>query len=182
MDGRFLPWAHDHGKAYIGIEPVERYVTQARHTVEALQANAVMCCDGAENICAILTDHGIDPRVAMAFFPFNSIGNVSAIMPVVNALAQSDVGVCISTYQTTDLATDARRRYYERCGYEQLRCRTTQEGVCFEAIGGLCTWAYHVPYFISLAHDHGIVFTAIPFAGIGVVYFSKNLYPYEWRQ
>jgi len=180
MHGRFLDWAVTHSKRYLGIDVVRRYIEQGQQKIAQhnLPTSHYQCRLGdAQYLPEIVSDTLKNEKLnhCLAFFPFNSFGNIPAIAPVLRALKNGNFSFFISTYQTTGDTTRIRKKYYQQCGYCGLDVKRTNKGVCFTSDEGLHTWAYHSDYIYSMARKLILPIIAIPFSDIGMAYMSAAM-------
>lgn len=180
MQGRFLDWAVSYGKHYLGIDVVSRYIEIGQQEIasRSLPNNQYQCILGDAKdlpmVVKVALGHA-DTSSCLAFFPFNAIGNMPEVVSVLRALKQGKFRFLITAYQTTKLAIEVRKRYYQQCGYQGIATGRHEEGICFTSWDGLCTWAYHPQYLEQLVLRLSLPTVAIPFAEIGMVYLSTNL-------
>jgi hypothetical protein len=179
MTGRHLQWSLQHGKSYIGIEPVGRYASEARRAVASLGHAGARChilTISAEWLHTAVPDYlkRLDGR-ALFFFPFNSFGNAQHPEPILRSLSGCPGEILISSYRTSLHATRVRQRYYERCRYGGLRCYVSRRGVRFRANEGLNTVAYRPSLIVRLAKTCDMDIVALPFSTIGLAYASRTI-------
>ena len=175
MHGRYLNWAIQHQKRYIGLDIVTRYIESGRSTVVklALPSEAYQFILGrAEEVSKIVhpNEYGILPNRCLLWFPFNSFGNTENSLLVLQELKRANLPFCISSYQTTERATSSREQYYCACGYRNIQVAKNEQGICFFSPDGLRSMAYHPEYLQHLCVLCGLQITTTLFARIGVAY------------
>lgn len=153
MHGRYLCWAVKYKKHYLGIDVVRRYITVGIQRISELRLSKDryrFVRGGAEQIAALvkLDDRKINPENCVAFFPFNSFGNIPKPEPVVRSLKESGLPFLISSYRTSQKAMECRQGYYRNCGYRKIRRIVNKKGVRFISLDGLSTIAYS-PFFFK---------------------------------
>jgi len=179
MHGRYLNWAVARKTAYLGVDIVQSYVDEGQENVRQLgldQTKYRFARCGAENIETITTPAKlrVDASRVLLFFPFNSIGNIARLEPVILALKMANSPFLISTYGTDDEATRVPSVYYAKCGYEALECCKESRGIRFRSPLGFCSIAYHPAYVADAFRKHGITVDAVVFAEIGIGYKNRN--------
>jgi hypothetical protein len=174
MHGLHLDWAAGHGKGYVGIDVVERYIEAGRQRVADLNLPAQryrFMCIGAERLPEVARP----PGAAVAFFPFNSFGNMDDPFAVLDAVAISGLRFLISSYGTDARSTEIRLEYYKACGFTELEMREDFQGVRFTTPGGLNTIAFHKDYLLGRMAERGLDGSAITLSGFGQLYMSRSL-------
>ena len=175
MEGRYLDWAVTEKKRYLGIDVVERYIRNGRKRILSSGLNPkdyrIEIGDAAlihellrenEWLCA-------NAKIII-IFPFNSFGNMDDPDAVLASLSKTQRHFLICSYSTSQFANEVRLRYYENCGYEQIKLLADEIGIRFTSADGLNTIAYHTNYLEQLARKNGIALTATSFSSIGMVY------------
>jgi len=180
MQGRYLEWAIEHKKHYLGLDVVRRYINNGIQRVNNLGSsicNYKFVLGGAEKIASLVKpkDWEVKPKRCLLLFPFNSFGNIPDPKPTVRSLAKSNLPFLISSYQTSKKATACRERYYRNCGYRKLRMVKNKNSVCFVSPDGLHSIAYHPRYLQDLFMTNGIRAKAIPFSRMGMLYASVEI-------
>jgi len=177
MRARHADWAVSHGKRYLGLDIVSRYIREGRTHIKNIDSAATcrVALEDAQSLVAVLSRHRLflSGHLPIAFFPFNSIGNVSDVRAVVKALTLSSLPFIIATYGTDQYSTKCRGRYYARCDYRNLRIRQTDKGVHFSSSDGLSTYAYGQKFIESLFPKNGVIRRR--FSSIGVAYLHPLL-------
>ena len=181
MQARHADWAMSHGKRYLGLDIIGRYIREGRAHIKSMGSTATcrVELEDAQNLVTVLSRHRsfLSRHLPIAFFPFNSIGNVSDVRGVVKALILSSLPFIIATYGTDQYSTMCRGRYYARCNYHHLMIRQTGKGVHFGSSDGLSTYAYGQKFIKSLFPKNGVIRRR--FSSIGVAYLhpciSANL-------
>lgn len=175
MDGRHVQWAVTHGKRYLGVEPVSRYVAAAQRSIERskLDPARFRVVEGAgEDLDEILGAQLARGERCLVFFPFNSFGNASHPATILNTLRRVRRPVLISSYRTTESATRIRAQYYERCGYRHLRKEVSASSIRFVTDDGLNSVAYRCGHLSRLAADRGLELEPVRFGRIGLAFVS----------
>ncbi|MBU3935018.1 class I SAM-dependent methyltransferase [Patescibacteria group bacterium] len=180
MHGRYLDWAARHGKSYVGIDVVKRYVDAGVKNVGELKLprdRYRFVLGGAEDIATIIrpSDFGVDPGRCLALFPFNSFGNMPMLRPVIRSLAKSSLPFFISSYRISQKATECRRGYYRNCGYRGIKTLRSRRGVRFTSPDGLSTVAYDPAFLREVFIANNTVAKPVPFSQIGMAYLSAGL-------
>jgi hypothetical protein len=131
--------------------------------------------EDAKHLVAILSRHRsfLNGHSPVAFFPFNSIGNIGDVRGVVQALTLSSLPFILATYGTDEYSARCRALYYARCNYKNIRIRRTRKGVHFGSLDGLSTYAYYHKFIESLFPKNGVVRQR--FSSIGVAYLHPSL-------
>ena len=180
MHGRYLEWAAKNGKSYVGIDVVKRYIDAGRRNVNRLglsrnQYRFVL--GGAENIATIIkpSDLGFESERCLAFFPFNSFGNMPMLEDVMKSLVSSGLPFFISSYKISERATACRLEYYRNCGYREIKTLKNKRGVRFISPEGLDTVAYNPAFLKEVFVTNGAVASPTPFSQIGMAYLSAGL-------
>jgi hypothetical protein len=174
MSGLHLGWAADHDKGYLGLDIVERYIEAGRRRVTALSLAAQryrFTLMGAERLAEAERPAGL----ALAFFPFNSFGNMDNPIAVLDAVVRSGTEFLISSYGTDARSNEIRLEYYNACGFTDLDMREDSQGVRFSTSDGLNTVAYHEDYLLDRMIERGLDGSAVRFAEFGRLYMSRSL-------
>ena len=180
MNGRYLDWAIDHRKSYLGIDIVKQYIEEGRQTVirRALspQTYQFVIGDAEEIDHVIIEDHLRAERDrCLLLFPFNSFGNMEHVEQVLVALRHINLPFFISSYQTTDYAAACRHEYFKRCGYKDICISSTEQGVLFTSSDGLHSLAYYPEYLLKICREHELAVTATLTSKINVTYTTRTL-------
>jgi hypothetical protein len=176
MNGRFLDWAAQAGKSYLGIDVVARYVKTANNRCQSFngagerQYRALLGSADHLDVLAGANELNPVPKRSLALFPFNSFGNIKNPLPVIRALSRLGAEFMISSYLTTVESTEARREYYESCSYSDLTMVNATAGVLFTATEGLWSIAYHPEVLLSMFQDAGLRARGRTFSDVGVAY------------
>jgi len=181
MHGRYLCWAIRRRKSYIGLDIVERYISAGKQRIGELRTPSNQCqfvLGSAENIASIIHpgDLGVKTGRCLAFFPFNSFGNMPDPEPVIKSLRESSLPFCISSYRTSKKATECRKRYYRNCGYGGIRTSRSRSGVRFSSPDGLSTIAYHPAFLREMFAANNIDARSMPFSQVGMAHLSLKLF------
>ena len=181
MHGRYLCWAIRRKKYYIGIDVVERYIFAGKQRLGELKTPSDQCSfilGNAEDIADIIhpNDLGVDVGRCLAFFPFNSFGNMPNPKPVVKSLAQSGLPFCVSSYRISQKATACRMKYYRNCGYGRIKTLRGRNGVRFSSLDGLNTIAYDPTFLGGVFASNNVDARSMPFSQIGMAYLSLGLF------
>lgn len=172
MHGRYLDWAASHGKAYLGVDPVDAYIRQGRQRLaedSAPRGTARFARGTAERIDQVLAREGItgDAR-PLLFFPFNSFGQSRTPRDIAAALGRARAPFLICSYGTDERASAVRRRYYEACRFADLREVADDTGVRFQSADGLHSAAYHAAVLEGMFRAEGVAVRTMEFADVGM--------------
>lgn len=172
MEGRWLEWAVKIGKCYVGVDVVSRYIQEclSRITCMNLDRDRYQCVLGSADYLEILRSYWSSSVHPLAFFPFNSFGNMEDPCAVIESLRKSETLFLISSYDTSTYATACRLEYYANCRYSDLQCIEDDRGVLFHSPDGLHSFAYHEDFLIREFRKHGLEIEVITFADIGRMY------------
>lgn len=181
MNGRYLSWAMGYKKAYFGLDIVERYIDAGNKRLGKLKTPKAQCqfvLGSAEDIASIIRpdDLGVKTGRCLAFFPFNSFGNMPNPEPVIKSLGESNLPFCISSYRISKKATECRKRYYKNCGYSRIRTSRSRRGVRFSSPDGLSTIAYDPAFLREMFATNNVDVVSMPFSQIGMAYLSSKLF------
>jgi len=173
MAGRYLSWILAHGKKYLGVDIVGRYIKQGRERLKSYKLTKPdyrMEICSAENIGRFLLENGLaDNRKLLLIFPFNSFGNMKNPEAVIASLSLINQPFLICSYKTDMRANAVRFIYYKRCGYKQISYFRGDIGVSFVSDEGLEAIAYYPGYIRRICQNHGMrVETEV--SGIGAFY------------
>ena len=180
MNGRYLDWAIDHEKSYLGVDIVKQYIEEGRQTVIrrmlSSQTYQFVLGDAEEIDYVVLDDHLQAKRDrCLLLFPFNSFGNMEHVEKVLAALRHINLPFFISSYQTTDYALACRHEYFKRCGYQDIEVSSTEQGILFTSSDGLHSLAYYPEYLLKLFREHDLAVTATLSSRINVTYTTRTL-------
>lgn len=180
MHGRYLDWAVSVNKMYIGLDIVTNYIQMGQEIVASRSLSPEMyqfITGDASEIPYLLKSAylPVELQHCLLFFPFNSFGNMLNITRILENLQSSQLPFFISSYQTTDYATQCRFDYYKRCGYTHIRVSSDETGACISSSEGLRSIAYHPWYLQKLCNDHCLSISMIPFSDIGMAYVSSSI-------
>lgn len=178
MEGRYLDWAVNKNKRYIGIDIVERYIRNGQKKILSTGLNPKdyrIELGDAASIHDFLSKHKwlLAGAKTIIVFPFNSFGNMENPDAVFASLSKTQHRFLICTYFTNSFTNNVRLRYYENCGYEKIKKLVDESGVRFTSADGLNTIAYHPGYLERLSMKNGIALRTIPFSSIGMAYEGK---------
>ncbi len=175
MEGRYLDWAVNNGKSYLGVDVIERYVLSGQDRIASF---GLPSSDYRIEVCDAAHLHEL-PRKwvgtrqdSLALFPFNSFGNMEQPLSVLESLRDSRFPFLISSYQTSERANKARAEYYSNCGYTGISCESGDTGVRFVSGDGLDTIAYHPQYLGQLLEELGFRKKMIELSSIGIAYIG----------
>ncbi|MFA6588525.1 MAG: methyltransferase domain-containing protein [Patescibacteria group bacterium] len=179
MTGRFLDWAIERDKKYIGIDVVERYIQAGNDEILSRKLSQDLYqfrLGSAEDLSSVLKDklQKADADKLLLFFPFNSIGNMPAVESVIQSLKQCNLRFVISTYLTDEKSNASRADYYNRCKYLNVQLVQNAQGVCFKSDDGLQSIAYHPLYFRQLCLANSLAIASISFSEIGIAYLLTS--------
>ncbi|MFJ6739411.1 hypothetical protein ACIQOU_10950 [Streptomyces sp. NPDC091279] len=176
MYGLHLEFAVNSDKKYLGLDVVDRYVVEGNRRVAALdldqEDHRFLTC-GIEDMGTI----DIPGARALAFSPFNCLGNITDLPGALNGLVGSGLPFLLSSYRTDAQATHGREEYYDGCGYTEIRVRREPRGVRFTAAEGLDTVAYEPDHMLALLSDAGTEADVVFFGDIGACYVRSDLAP-----
>lgn len=176
MHGRYLEWALQNGASYLGFDVVDRYVAEGNARIASAGADPQkhrILLGASEQLHEIIPGlFGRLPDRALVFFPFNSIGNMDLLEPVVLSLSKLNLPFLISTYRTDQQSNLERLAYYQNAGFGSIVQTVSEAGVCFSSPNGLCSMAYH-PLFLheTFARYHVDAQMQVK-GGIGIWYFG----------
>lgn len=177
-NGISLDWAIAHGKRYIGIDIASKCISFGR---EFLAKNNLcgeeyqFILGEAGELDSLLSRESLQSFRCLIFFPFNIFGLIPDIIPVLTALNHLDIPFMISSYPTTDYSTSCRYKYYQQCGYTQLRTTLSQNGVYFSCQEGLYTIAYHTDYLLAVCRAHGLSVAPVQWSNMNMAYVTEPL-------
>jgi|GEM_PF-1615228 hypothetical protein len=180
MHGRYMEWAIRHRKRYFGVDVVERYISRGQ---QSLRKRGLPAADyhfilgSMEQMPKILNDPHVSahPEEYLMLFPFNSFGNMDYPEAAVRAMENLKLHAIISTYQTTDYATNARAEYYARCGYQDLHIVRDACKVGVTSAEGLRSYAFNPTYLIRQFRECGVPVVLMPFANIGMACLTAGV-------
>jgi len=181
MWGRYLEFALQLKKSYIGVDVVPRYIRILQRRVEKIDIAGrihmgyVCNVPQQEALYNLARPFCVEHRVLLVF-PFNSIGNMLRLRNVARqlaSLARCGASLCISTYRTSQYASAARRRYYENCSYRNVVSRKLRRGTLFRSAEGLRSMAYTADYIVRTFRGVGVEMKVMPLARIGAAYYFE---------
>jgi len=180
MYGRFLKWAVENSKCYLGIDVVERYIENGKKTVLDSRLDSTkyrFILGGAENIAELVKpdEWSIKLNRCILFFPFNSFGNINEPLAVIRSIKKSGLPFLISTYGTDQETNRCREQYYRNCGYSEIVSVQDEKGVRFVSPDGLSTIAYHPDYLQKIFILSSLEVTIVHFSRIGVAFALSEL-------
>lgn len=181
MNGRYLDWAIEHKKRYIGIDIVARHIGAGRRAVleRGLPADSCQFLLGnAEEISQLIPPETllVDKARTLLLFPFNCFGNVVNVNRLMESLQRIDLPFFISSYQLTEYATACRFEYYKRCGYREINVFRDEAGVSFSSPDGLKTTAYHPEHLQQLFSGYGIPIKVISWSSLNLAYMRDTVF------
>jgi len=180
MQGRYLDWAVDHGKYYLGLDVVPKYIAEGQRAVSArglTPGGYRFVLGGAEEIERHVHPElfGASNERSLLFFPFNSFGNARDVALIIASLKRAGLPFLVSSYDMTARATTVREQYYRRCGYINIQVIEDERCVCFSSEDGLRTIAYSPTFLQRLAEVNRLPMMAVLFAEIGMAYASPGV-------
>lgn len=180
MYGRYLKWAVENGKYYLGIDIVRRYIETGRKIISDLQLDPNkyrFVLGGAENITDLVKPKkwNIKPQECFLFFPFNSFGNMEDPLVIVKSIKKSGLPFLITTYDTNQETNACREQYYRNCGYSEIVSVQDEKGVRFISPEGLSTIAYHPDYLQEISTISSLKVAIVYFSQIGVAFTLPEL-------
>jgi hypothetical protein len=179
MNGRYLDWAVEKAKEYIGVDMIVRHIQAGQRVVVerglAAETHRFILGD-AEEIAQVIKSAQvhIQRERCLILFPFNILGAVSNVERVIDGLRQSQLPFLSSSYQTTNYATACRYEYYRRCGGRDIRVVSDEKGISFLTSDGLSTIAYQPEYLLNLCHAHDLPITAISWSDLNQAYVNET--------
>lgn len=180
MYGRYLKWAVENEKCYLGIDIVRRYIETGRKVISdsQLDPNKYRFVLGeAENITELVKpdEWNIEQDKCFLFFPFNSFGNMENPLVIIRNIKKSSLPFLISTYGTSQEINVCREQYYRNCGYSEIVSLQDEKGVRFISPEGLSTIAYHPDYLQEIFTISGLKVAIVHFSQIGVAFTLPKL-------
>lgn len=180
MHGRYLKWAVENGKYYLGIDIVQRYIGIGRKIILDSQLDPTeyrFILGEAENITELvrLDEWDVKPNRCILFFPFNSFGNMNDPLTVIRGIKKSRLPFLISTYGTSKEINICREKYYRNCGYSEIVSVQDEKGVRFVSPDGLFTIAYHPDYLQEIFTITNLEAAIVHFSQIGVAFTLSEL-------
>lgn len=180
MYGRYLKWAVENNKFYLGIDIVQRYIETGRKIIldSQLDTNKYkFVLGGAENITDLVKpgEWSVKPDGCLLFFPFNSFGNMEDPWLIVKSIKESGLPFLISTYSTSQETNACREQYYRNCGYFKIVSIQNEKGVRFVSPDGLSTIAYHPDYLQEIFTITSLKVTIVHFFRIGIAFTLPEL-------
>jgi len=178
MEGRYLIWAKNAGKRYLGLDVVPRYIREGRRRASSghIRGARFELCD-ARLLYAELKRRDLIPQGQLPIFvyPFNSFGNMDETEKVIVSLLQTRFPFLIFSYGIDDLSTAVRQEYYGNCQYRNLRIQACPEGVRFISDDGLDTIAFAPRFLRGIFRDKGLFVYAYRFSEVGVCYSPLSI-------
>jgi hypothetical protein len=181
MDGRYLDWAIDHHKRYLGIDLILRHILvgqQIIHERKLPPDQYSFLLGDAEEIDELLTPERIQSaqECCLILFPFNIFGAVPDCEKVLTGLYRSQIPFVISSYQTDAFTTACRYEYYQRCGCKDIRVVNDEKGIRFCTTDGFQTIAYYPDYLKKLGYAHNISIEVLDWSKLNVLYMTGDLF------
>jgi hypothetical protein len=172
MEGRWLEWAMEMRKRYVGIDVVSRYIQECLSRIARmnLSSDQCQCMLGSATDLESLKSCWSSSVHPLVFFPFNSFGNMEDPCAVIESLRKSGMPFLVSSYDTSAYATACRLEYYANCQYGDLQCVENDRGVLFHSPDGLHSFAYHEDFLLHEFRKRGLGVEVIVFANIGKMY------------
>lgn len=171
-----LRFCLDRGLGYLGIDPVQEYIHEARETYRAvLGERRDIVLGSAESLQETLQARGLPRQEVLALYQFNAIGNARSLVEVIRSLKHADVHYLISTYKTDSVTNSTRLTYYSNCDLTNIRMTETDEGVLFVSDEGFRSYAYHTDYVAKLFAREELELWTLQSSGIGVWYTNALL-------
>lgn len=176
MEGRHVDWALARDKRYIGIDATRKYVEAgvAQLRERKLPKDRFSLLHARAEELHRLPELR-DKTRSLLFFPFNSIGNMDELGAVLRSLAAVGMPYLISTYTTSEEATNARASYYANCAFDGLRRSDDERGVCFRSCDGLCSIAFNHDYFLRVCRINALAVESVRLGAFGVAYLQPGL-------
>ena len=162
------------GVRYLGIDIVpesiiafQEHLRTRRDTTGLAEARVL----DVSELSLIQTDF-IGRRV-LVVFPFNSFGNLEHPTVALAEVAKCGYDPLILTYRADEVSSAVRAEYYQRCGYTGIQHIVSDQGTCFRAVEGLCTWAYNRVWLIDQLRTAAFVCEEYSLASVGIAYLGR---------
>lgn len=176
--GRYLSWAVDQGHGYDGVELIGWLAQMGQERIRqkvqrGLNTKPMAITHGSASVVDFLLHETFRNSMIhpITFFPFNCFGNLSNPKLVMQSLSQSADLVIISTFETNSYATATRSKYYESCGYQNVKSVENENGVLVTSEDGLHSYAYHAEFLQQLFGEFNYqLHRRQEFGGIGAFY------------
>lgn len=129
---------------YLGVD-----INPPRRTRAPEKKGAIIRCDARSFFAnsrlrgAITARFG--DRVA-CILPFNFLGTMDGPIPFLHHVARWNKDIVLSLFNTTDRATEARIRYYEKCRIKVEKITKTEESVRINCSNGFEAFAFSQTY------------------------------------
>jgi len=172
-DARHLPVAREHGKYYIGVDNVARYIDKAREDYAAdIPSSALLVCSDINSFDTYVhLGHG----KKLFVFPFNIIGNIADTPAMLEKTFMHSHGVIVFTYKNDFHTQSVRSDYYNSAGFENITCITNRDGVRFTSKNGLNTIAWSEEWFREQFSENYQPCHSINIGNIGVAYMNFGI-------
>lgn len=180
--GRYLSWAIDQGHGYDGVELISWLAQMGQERIKqktqsTMLTKPVAITHGSASVIDFLLretflNREINPIV---FFPFNCFGNLSNPRLALRSLCENADTIIISTFATNAYATVTRSKYYENCGYQNLKSEQNECGVLVSSEDGLHSYAYSLEFLEKIMNEFGYdLDRRMEFGGIGMFYIFRR--------
>jgi hypothetical protein len=158
-------------KSYLGIDIAEHRIARAALKYED-HLQCMFVCDDICNLENIIADLSLSIKNTLIIFPFNAFGNLTQPHKVLQFLAKTSIKSIISTYKTDPETQKMRTLYYLNCGFENLTCNYSKEGVRFFNNSGLNTVAYNEQWFKNSFEEYKLQLRLIQLGEMGMAYMN----------
>ena len=175
--GRYLHVALKHGVNYRGIELVKWLAELGKVRVSAcsLPPNCSAQIEhlSAEHLhCVFPNPDSLLADKCCVFFPFNCFGNLRSPRKVLSELNGRNVEVIISNFSCSEEATQARLRYYAKCGCTELSSQQNAAGMQISSCESLQSLAYRPESLEVLMNEFGFRLTQrLSLSSLGSLFF-----------
>jgi hypothetical protein len=116
----------------------------------------------------------------LVYLPFNLFGNFIDIRLAIKKLLDTKRDFIIATYDTTTAAYEARKKYYQSCGFKDLEYHETVNTSKFYSSDGLDSTAYDVSQVEKIIQeenaklDNFLKIKKLKYGTFGVLLYIKN--------
>ncbi|MGH9371749.1 MAG: hypothetical protein ACRD15_09495 [Vicinamibacterales bacterium] len=179
-DGRYLTFAAQHGVRYLGVDLVPRHVEAGHRRIAEYQLpndRYGFTVGDISELAEVLNPAVISvPRERCAvLFPFSIFSAIPDPAGVARTLRALNLPFVATVYAPSAEATEVRRDYYRRCGYEGIVTSRTEEGVWLRTDGGLSTVAFHPDVLKELWSTSGLEMIPVELSMMGTAWVSTTL-------
>lgn len=169
-DGRYHNEVTAAGRQYTGIDTDWNFIKSA-----GIQHPESIFIWGDVQLAA----HGLiqalpPPARKLLLFPFNLFGTLQQPEALLRQLSESDTGIAILGYDTSEKATKARRNYYRAAGFIKLCQKRSAMGIGFCSGSCLHSMAYEEGYLIAMGKSCGLQLKAQRFGAFGKVFTREE--------